>query len=290
MAALVPSSEGLEGHLEAAADLHRAVTLLWEGVGDVLKSRAEARTAEQPSESLPSRELTATSETPGKPRAAASDVSDTSDIGNPIASTADSAGENDPILIMLRKEEFLEIPMHLEDLPLPIVTNALSVDIDRVTATSKYVVAGLFRELPAAVAASSQRSADEAQQRRATLPQDPSNLVAPPSADEASLPAATVPLGPADPQELPPDDATWSSQSGPEKSLEPASEKVSEGGIEVEIGETPSTEDASLNNDPELQAEGELCVGGGRFTGTDGASRQWLCASVDCGGWGAMGL
>lgn len=271
MAALVPSSEGLEGHLEAAADLHRAVTLLWEGVGDVLKSRAENRTAEPPAESLSSQELTTMSQAQGKPRPTASDVSDTSVIDNAIASTANSAGENDPILMMLQDEEFLEIPMHLEDLPLPIVTNALSVDIDRVTATTKYVVAGLLRELSAAVAAaaaataaSSKYSAAEAHQRRGTLPQDPPNPVAPPSAGKASLPAAIVPLGTPTPQELPPDDDIWSSKSGQEELSEPASEKVSVAGSEVEIEETPSTEDAGVNNDSGLQAEGELCIGGGR--------------------------
>ncbi|CAM9121806.1 unnamed protein product, partial [Ectocarpus sp. 4 AP-2014] len=118
MAALVPSSEGLKGHLEAAADLHRAVTLLWEGVGDVLKSCAENRTTEPPAEPLSSQELTTMSQAPGKPRPTASDVSDASVIDNVIPSTANSAGENDPILMMLQDEEFLEIPMHLEDLPL----------------------------------------------------------------------------------------------------------------------------------------------------------------------------
>lgn len=40
----VSGGEGLGGYLEAAADLHRAVTLLWEGVGNVLKTIALSET------------------------------------------------------------------------------------------------------------------------------------------------------------------------------------------------------------------------------------------------------
>ncbi|CAM9121890.1 unnamed protein product, partial [Ectocarpus sp. 4 AP-2014] len=84
---------------------------------------------------------------------------------------------------------------------------------------------------------------------------DPPDPVAPPSADKAILPAATVPLGTPNPPELPPGDDKSSSKSGQEESSELASERVSVAGSEVEMEESPSTEDAGVNNDPGLQAE-----------------------------------
>lgn len=102
---------GLVSHLEATADLHRAISLLWEGVGTVLKCSAD----------IPEREL-----------------NDSRELTVPVSSTADNVRH------MIKDQENLDIPMHLEELPFDVSAEALSIDVGRVQASADYLLAEII--------------------------------------------------------------------------------------------------------------------------------------------------
>lgn len=105
------------GLLDAAADLHRAVTFLWEGVGKVLPA------------SLPDGEAT---------------IDEGKDASHPWGLTKQEStvvSTTERVSRMLQDQESLNIPMHLEDLPLTASTQALTIDVSRVQASTSYLIA-----------------------------------------------------------------------------------------------------------------------------------------------------
>lgn len=247
VAALVSGRGELETHLEATADLHRTVALLWEGVGDLLhsqsghkrSSRAEATRSESTAAPLPREVVPRTSEAPQERSAAGA-------AGTSDHSVATAAGR-DAILILVRDEDSRDTPMHLEGLPLPTVTNALSLDVAKIQASTKFLISGLLDALAAEAAAKGEATAAslrlQQQHRDAASNRAASPEILPPSTPAApvppmpSLPAAAVasPRVPS-PQSVPSEAET---RSPPESDREivsaPGSEKVSwEDGEEVQ--------------------------------------------------------
>ncbi|CAM9851016.1 unnamed protein product [Scytosiphon promiscuus] len=151
VAALVSGRDELETHLEAAADLHRAVALLWEGVGNVLDSAPEDKrtstaeaTTSEPSVAANSRGLVpGTAGAPAERFAGAPDTDQAR--GN---STIPTTGGSDAVLVVIRDEESRDTPMHLEGLPLPTVTNALSLDVGKIRASTKLLLPPLLPRSP----------------------------------------------------------------------------------------------------------------------------------------------
>lgn len=204
IAELVSGGDGLEGHLEAAADLHRAVVLLWEGVSGVLQALPEARRRPGGTDGN-NEEVTASREVLVAPPASVAALALSKDrSGEEDCSDAAAAGDDDAIdeiardvSRMLRDQEHLDIPMHLEDLPVSVVTAALSVDSGRVQAATKFLVPGMLSALSAAAAAAAVAAAATSRQRDG----DNSVGAAPPL--EAGSPAPAAPALPT-PAVLPP--------------------------------------------------------------------------------------
>lgn len=126
-------SEGLPRHLEASADLHRAVVLLWEGVGTIFQSSQGTRKNDEP----PS----------GR---AQQDVLKASPSSASSHSPAMVSSVEERLSRMLRDHEALDVPMHLEDLPMNVTSKALSIDVGRVKASTEYFMAVMQTEAVAA--------------------------------------------------------------------------------------------------------------------------------------------
>lgn len=237
--AIVSGGRGLEGHLEAAADLHRAVSRLWEGVSDVISSLSEAdscyssrsgtkKTGSDPPSTDPepaSRELATI------PQASAGGVfSD---------NNASEKEESATISKMIRDQELLDLPMHLEDLPLTIVTDTLSIDANRVEASAKYLISGILSTLSAGAGASAAEAAVVSSHHNLPLISDPNKtnrkplVRQPPKAPPPAL------------EDVPADDVKDETESTPGSGREDlsilGSEERSSGGGEEESTKTPST-------------------------------------------------
>lgn len=118
-------------HLETTADLHRSVMALWEGVETIFKATSQA--VAMAADVKTSEEDSALMMVAGAP----------SDEGPAAAASACTA----EIVRMLNDQALLDLPMHLEDLPLEVSAEALSVDVGRVHAGSKFLVAGMLASL-----------------------------------------------------------------------------------------------------------------------------------------------
>lgn len=270
---------GLEDHLEAAADLHRAVTLLWEGVGDALKSppagdrRSGNDAGSNPrhgsSGGDPSGELQAVPLAPAEALPDASGANETAvavaaaaatDAPRAAATELAAVAEQHATVVsgMLRDQQLFDIPMHLEDSPLPTVTTALSVDAGRVQAAGKFFVSGMLAARSAEADANAAAAAAEAAVAAAAAalpwqthaggeagdtapladrPPDPTILAI--SAPAAPPPAALRP------QALPPDDDEAGSPLGSDRqrggSAHGSEGFPSEGGEEEERVRVSST-------------------------------------------------
>lgn len=144
---------GLVAHLEATADLHRGVTFLWEGVGKVLKASLSAAVAgaSQGGAEMPPTTLRVSTATgaagPMPPRVGGGG-------GSPISSAIPTA----EIIHMLNDEAPVDIPMHLEGVPLQASAEALVIDVGRVDAAAKFLVAGMLAYFSSAVSLSDEKS------------------------------------------------------------------------------------------------------------------------------------
>lgn len=305
IAAMVSGGGGLENHLEAAADLHRAVALLWEGVGDALNALpgdetqssdigdndaaggVTSRRESSPEAVLPQENQAETLSRDASSGGGANNAlvaSSATDAASAAAGEADlsaAAGEHAAVVFgMLRDQEFLDIPMHLEDSALPIVTTALSVDAGRVQAAAKFLLAGMLAALSAARAAATAAAGAAAAARAASLqlrsdqtgdtlrPREcPPTAATPPLLVTAAAgPPAPVPLRQALPLD---DDETRSGSSGSDRQ---SSEGVpSDGGEEVE-GET-----ASAASDGGGSSSEEADEEGGVYTDFEASGGGWWC-------------
>lgn len=270
MTALVSGGGGLEDHLEAAADLHRAVALLWEGVGDALSSLPEEdrrpggpddRTRPELSGGEPPGGELQTAHGPQgvplseEPPGANETVVVVGTDGRDSAATAAAAAAREHAIVvsgMLKDQELLDIPMHLEGSALPTVTTALYVDAGRVQAAARFFVSGLLGALSAAARAAAEaaslqhqhghRAGDQAGD--ATTP--PAGPLPIPVALTPPAPAAPPPRAPPAPQAPPPppppDDGTGSPPgSGRHGISAPGTDALaSDGGEEEERVETAS--------------------------------------------------
>lgn len=288
VAALVAGGGGLEDHLEAAADLHRAVALLWVGVGDALNSLpGETRlsgdgdgdgdgggTRQASSGGGFSGELIQAAPqarveiVPGVASAGGNDtlVAANADALGPATAGLPSAVGEHAIAVsgMLRDQELLDIPMHLEDSPLPIVTTALSVDAGRVQAAAKFLLAGMLGALSAAKAAAAEAASAAAAVAATAAPLqhhregDKTGDATPPTdcppTPTVPTPPAPVPLAPV-PQAPPLDDETG---SPPGSDRQSSAEFLSdEGGEEAVEASSAASGDMGSTLEEEVPAAGE---------------------------------
>ena len=157
----VAPPEGLENHLEASASLHCAVALLWEGVGGVLEgyhfgTNSSGGGGGGGGRVLPPHELARhASLVVPLPTAVDSALSPTT----AITTAADQNGAAQEIHRMLREEELVEIPTRLEGLPLIASADALSVDVERVQASAKFLINAMMSATAAVAAAETEAAA-----------------------------------------------------------------------------------------------------------------------------------
>lgn len=119
--------EALAGYVEATADLHRAITFLWQGVKDKLSERDASVPLAQTSDFSRDRASSSTA-------IVAADVTD----------DGDNTSEESILRIiqnLMGDEEVLDIPMHLDDLPFESGTMALIADVRRVHASTSLLKA-----------------------------------------------------------------------------------------------------------------------------------------------------
>ena len=261
IAELVSGGDGLEGHLESAADLHRAVLLLWEGVSDVLGALAGASGrpggTDCGDEAGPKSPATSASceGVVASTNPAALALSDDPAARYALSAVADATDEiSNDISSMLRDQELLDIPMHLEDLPVSAVTAALAVDADRVQAATKLLVPGILGALTAAATAAATATA-------AGQPDgDIALQAAPPEEAPPVAPAFPVPAVPPPPRSPTPDDLGVPPQSGRQRLSTSAGSGslLSEGGEE----ETPPSDERGLSKEDAGGAEEDSGIKG----------------------------
>ena len=261
IAELVSGGDGLEGHLESAADLHRAVLLLWEGVSDVLGALAGASGrpggTDCGDEAGPKSPATSASceGVVASTNPAALALSDDPAARYALSAVADATDEiSNDISSMLRDQELLDIPMHLEDLPVSAVTAALAVDADRVQAATKLLVPGILGALTAAATAAATATA-------AGQPDgDIALQAAPPEEAPPVAPAFPVPAVPPPPRSPMPDDLGVPPQSGRQRLSTSAGSGslLSEGGEE----ETPPRDERALSKEDAGGAEEDSGIQG----------------------------